>query len=62
MLPHIGEKILCVNQQRWSRYLRKITSYANSERCVEADYEQRLMKLIDIVYLPEELDVIAAKE
>lgn len=53
---------MSVNQQHWHKYLRRINSYTHSGPFIEADYEQRLMKLIDIVYSPEELDAIAANE
>lgn len=62
MVPHLRDGISSVTPKNWGKYFRRIQSYANSEGIRGADFKQRLMRLVEMVYLPEELGAIAAKE
>ncbi|QLI66415.1 uncharacterized protein G6M90_00g037900 [Metarhizium brunneum] len=57
MVPHLRDGISSVTPTNWSRCTRRIQRYANSEGIRGADFKQRLMRLVEIVYLPEELEL-----
>jgi hypothetical protein len=54
--------ILAVTMKDGEKYIRNIMKLANSEKIQEMGFEERLMKLVDMLYLPEELDAIFAKD
>jgi hypothetical protein len=58
----MSDKTTCLSPRNLKRYLGKIQRYANSEKAENAGYERRLKKVARIVYFPEEMDAISAKE
>lgn len=62
ILPHIQERAAAAVPANWPKYLAELRRFCESPRIRGMDYEQRLMRVVDIVLLPEEADAVAGGE
>ncbi|KAL7924262.1 hypothetical protein ACQKWADRAFT_287824 [Trichoderma austrokoningii] len=61
-LTYIASELSAIPPAKWTAYKKKLIKFSESEPIVGMTFPQRLYKVVDIVYLPEELDAIPKEE
>ncbi|GAB0134435.1 hypothetical protein EsDP_00002808 [Epichloe bromicola] len=62
IVRHIPRELEAVSPEKRATYLAGLKKFCNSTIIHGMDYEQRLLKIVGIVYLEEELDAVARNE
>ncbi|KAK2594055.1 hypothetical protein QQS21_008240 [Conoideocrella luteorostrata] len=62
LLRHIPDQIASVDPNRWPSHVEKLKRFCNSAAIHNMGFEQRLMKIIDIIFLHEDIDAVANRE
>lgn len=62
MLLYRPEIISCIDPGHWKDYLEKLKKFCNQPKILSMTYHQRLMRVVEIVYLPEELIAFARSD
>lgn len=62
IVRHIPGELEAVSPEKRATYLAGLKKFCNSTAIHNMDYEQRLLKIVGIVYLEEELDAVARNE
>ena len=59
---HCVERIACIDPANWAFYSAQLKDLCCSPAYAQMDYHQRLTKVVDFVYMPEELFVAAKSD
>ncbi|KAG5928354.1 hypothetical protein E4U42_000800 [Claviceps africana] len=59
---HMPDRLAAVDPDRWTGYLAALRRLCRSPAIHDMDYEQRLLRVVAIVYLAEEVDAVARGE
>lgn len=62
ILEHLKKDLSMIPVSAWETYKKKLLKFTASEQIVTLDFEQRLGKVMNILYLPEELESVATGE
>lgn len=57
-LTYLTSELSAVPQAKWTTYKKKLLKFCESEAILTMTFAQRLYKVVDIIYLPEEMDAI----
>ncbi|KAL6902690.1 hypothetical protein GGI43DRAFT_402535 [Trichoderma evansii] len=59
---YLTSELSAIPPANWAAYKKKLFKFCESEPIVNMTFPQRLYKVVDIVYLPEEIDAIPKEE
>ncbi|KAG6008463.1 hypothetical protein E4U21_004485 [Claviceps maximensis] len=62
IIRHMPDKLDALNPAKRSTYMAELRRLCHSVMLPSMDYEQRLLKVVGIVYLGEEIDAVAGRE
>lgn len=60
--PYLASELSAIPPANWAAYKKKLVKFSESEPIINMTFPQRLYKVVDIVYLPEEMDAIPKEE
>ncbi|KAK4067465.1 uncharacterized protein Triagg1_7645 [Trichoderma aggressivum f. europaeum] len=61
-LIYLTSELSAIPASNWASYKKKLIRFCESETIINMEFPQRLLKVMDIVYLPEELEAIPREE
>lgn len=61
-LNYLTSELSAIPPANWAAYKKKLIKFAESEPITNMTFPQRLYKVVDIIYLPEEMDAIPKEE
>jgi hypothetical protein len=61
-LTYLTSELSAIPPAKWATYKRKLLKFCESEPILTMTFAQRLYKVVDIIYLPEEMDAIPKEE
>ncbi|KAM0463994.1 hypothetical protein ACHAO4_000719 [Trichoderma viride] len=61
-LTYLTSELSAIPPANWTTYKRKLLKFCESELILTMTFPERLYKVVDIIYLPEEMDAIPKEE
>lgn len=61
-LTYLTSELSAIPPAKWTTYKRKLLKFCESEPILTMTFAQRLYKVVDIIYLPEEMDAIPKED
>ncbi|PTB42922.1 uncharacterized protein TrAFT101_001495 [Trichoderma asperellum] len=61
-LIYLTSELTAIPPANWTAYKKKLIKFSESEPVLNMNFPQRLYKVVDIIYLPEEMDAIPKEE
>lgn len=61
-LTYLNSELSAIPPANWTAYKKKLIKFSESEPILDMTFPQRLYKVVDIIYLPEEMDAIPKEE
>ncbi|KAL7932728.1 hypothetical protein V8C35DRAFT_281498 [Trichoderma chlorosporum] len=61
-LLYLTSELSAIPATNWASYKKKLIKFCESEAITNMEFPQRLYKIMDIIYLPEELEAIPREE
>ncbi|KAJ4858662.1 hypothetical protein T069G_06929 [Trichoderma breve] len=62
MLIYLTSELSAIPASNWASYKKKLFKFCESESMINMEFPQRLLKVTEIIYLPEELEAIPREE
>lgn len=62
MLIFLTSELSAIPASNWASYKKKLINFCESEHIINMEFPQRLLKVMEIIYLPEELEAIPREE
>ncbi|KAL7913224.1 hypothetical protein GGI35DRAFT_442369 [Trichoderma velutinum] len=61
-LIYLTSELSAIPASNWASYKKKLIKFCESEQIINMEFPQRLYKVMEIIYLPEELEAIPKEE
>ncbi|KAL7895237.1 hypothetical protein HDV64DRAFT_287527 [Trichoderma sp. TUCIM 5745] len=61
-LAYLTSELSAIPAAKWTIYRKKLLRFCESESILAMTFAQRLYKVVDIIYLPEEMDAIPQED
>lgn len=61
-LTYLTSELSAIPTAKWTTYKKKLLKFCESESILTMTFAQRLYKVVNIIYLPEELDAIPKED